>query len=127
MILTEVTENPIAAEGIAYVRHTYPMKLEKPWEYKWTKDWDFVAEKCPLILTEIGFSGPDKKGAHVPVIIDESYGDGKTKYCDDHEITYVVWVFDPQWAPMLFSDWNHTPSRQGKYFKKVLLKCSIEK
>jgi hypothetical protein len=31
-----------------------------------------------------------------------------------------VWVFDPQWAPMMIDDWNFTPTRQGRYFKKAL-------
>jgi hypothetical protein len=118
--LTEVRENPIDAEGIAYVSHPYPQKREKPWEDKWTTDWGFVAKKYPVILTEVGFCGPDDRGAHVPVISDESYGDTLVKYCDDRGISYVVWVFDPNWSPMLFSDWDFTPTRQGKYFKKVL-------
>ena len=118
--LREVAQNPIKAEGIAYVSHPYPMKREKPWEDKWTADWGFVAKKYPLVLTEIGFCGPDDKGAHVPVISDESYGDAITRYCDTNGISYVVWVFDPQWAPMLFTDWSYTPTRQGRYFKKAL-------
>lgn len=120
--LTPVAENPINAEGIAYVSHPYPMKREKPWAPKWTADWGFVAEKYPVILTEIGFSGAEEKGAHVPVISDESYGDAITSYCDEKGISYCVWVFDPNWAPMLFSDWNYTPTRQGRYFKKALQK-----
>jgi len=40
----------------------------------------FAAEKYPLILTEIGFSGANDVGAHIPVIRDESYGDAITKY-----------------------------------------------
>jgi hypothetical protein len=32
----------------------------------------------------------------------------------------VVWVFDPQWAPRLYTDWNYTLTRHGKYFKKAL-------
>ena len=96
------------------------MKRQKPWESQWTSDWGFVAEKYPLILTEIGFCGPDDRGAHVPVISDESYGDAITKYCADRGISYTVWVFDPQWSPMLFTDWKFTPSRQGKYFKAAL-------
>ncbi|GAB3499937.1 hypothetical protein GCM10027341_24250 [Spirosoma knui] len=60
----------------------------------------------------------------MPVISDESYGDAITKYCDTNGISYVVWVFDPQWAPMLFTDWNYTPTRQGKYFKKVMQKSN---
>ena len=120
--LTPVAKEPLNVEGIAYVSHPYPMKRQKPWEEKWTADWGFAAEKYPVILTEIGFCGAEEKGAHVPVISDESYGDAITKYCDDKGISYTVWVFDPNWAPMLFSDWNYTPTRQGKYFKKALLK-----
>lgn len=118
--LTPVATDPIDAEGIGYVSHPYPMKREKPWEDQWTKDWGFVAEKYPLILTEIGFCGPDDRGAHVPVISDESYGDAITKYCRERGISYTVWVFDPNWSPMLFTDWDYTPSRQGRYFKKAL-------
>lgn len=77
-----------------------------------------------MILTEIGFCGADEKGAHVPVISDESYGDAITKYCADKGISYTVWCFDPQWAPMLISDWNFTLTRQGRYFKKALQKSN---
>jgi endoglucanase len=120
--LKPVEQEPINAEGIAYVSHPYPMKREKPWEDKWTADWGFVADKYPLILTEIGFCGADDKGAHVPVISDESYGEAITKYCREKGISYTVWVFDPNWAPMLISDWNFTPTRQGEYFKEALQK-----
>ena len=118
--LTEVAKNPIDAEGIGYVSHPYPQKREKPWEPKWTEDWGYVADKYPLILTEMGFSGADDRGAHVPVISDESYGDAITAYTDSRGISYVVWVFDPHWSPMLFSDWEYTPTRQGRYFKKAM-------
>lgn len=118
--LTPVATDPVQAEGIAYVSHPYPMKREKPWEPQWTRDWGFVAEKYPVILTEIGFCGADDVGAHIPVISDESYGDAITQYCAAKGISYVVWVFDPRWAPSLFSDWDFTPTRQGRYFKKAL-------
>lgn len=118
--LSEVADNPIDAEGIGYVSHPYPQKREKPWEPKWTEDWGYVADKYPLMLTEIGFSGADDKGAHQPVISDESYGDAITEYTDSRGISYVVWVFDPHWSPMLFRDWNYTPTRQGRYFKKAM-------
>lgn len=120
--LTPIATDPIKAEGIAYVSHPYPMKRAKPWENQWTQDWGYVAEKYPLILTEIGFCGQDDRGAHVPVISDESYGDAITKYCKEKNISYTVWVFDPQWAPMLIADWDFTPTRQGKYFKTALQK-----
>ncbi|QMU30925.1 glycoside hydrolase family 5 protein [Adhaeribacter radiodurans] len=120
--LTPVNQDPINAQGIAYVSHPYPMKREKPWEPQWALDWGNVAKKYPVILTEIGFCGPDDKGAHVPVISDESYGDAITKYADANGISYTIWVFDPQWAPMLISDWKFTPTRQGRYFKAALQK-----
>ncbi len=118
--LTPVIENPIDAKGIAYVSHPYPEKREKPWEDQWTADWGFIKEKYPLILTEIGFCGPEDSGAHHPVISDESYGDAITNYADEKGISYVIWVFDPEWAPRLFEGWHFKPSRQGVYFKKKL-------
>jgi len=125
--LTEAAANPINKEGIGYVSHPYPMKRNKPWEAQWTKDWGMMAETYPLILTEIGFCGADDVGAHVPVISDESYGDAITKYTAEKGISYVVWVFDPRWAPRLFSDWDFTPSRQGKYFKKAMQEANRSK
>lgn len=125
--LTPVRENPINAENIGYVSHPYPQKRPKPWEDQWTKDWGFVKEKYPLILTEIGFSGAEERGAHVPVISDESYGEAITNYCSSKGISYVVWVFDPRWAPPMFKDWEYTPTRQGVYFKKVMTKSGDKK
>jgi hypothetical protein len=118
--LTPVAKSPINAEGIGYVSHPYPMKRKQPWEQQWTADWGFVAEKYPLFLSEIGFCYESDRGAHVPVISDESYGDAITSYCAKRGISYSVWVFDPDWSPMLFLDWNFTPSHQGNYFKKAL-------
>ncbi len=115
--LRPVRERPIAAEGIAYVSHPYPQKRPKPWLDQWTADWGFVKEKYPLILTEIGFAGEEERGAHVPVISDESYGEAITNYCDERNISYVVWVFDARWAPALFSDWDYSLTRHGKFFK----------
>ena len=106
--------------------HPYPQKRSKPWEAQWNNDWGFVAEKYPVILTEIGFCGADDEGAHIPVISDESYGDAITKFTAEKGISWVVWVFNPQWAPRLFSDWNFTPSRQGKYFKKALIDANTK-
>ena len=118
--LVPIANEPVNAEGIGYVSHPYPMKRPKPWEDKWTADWGFASKKYPVILTEIGFCGEGERGAHVPVISDESYGDAITSYTKQNNISYVVWVFDPQWAPMLLEDWQYTPTRQGRYFKKAM-------
>ncbi len=119
--LTPIATDPLNTEGVAYVSHPYPMKREKPWAEKWTKDWGFVKEKYPVILTEIGFSGAEEQGAHVPVLSDESYGDAMMQYCDKKGISWVVWVFDPQWAPRLFKGWDYNLTRHGVFFKKALM------
>ena len=118
--LKPILNDPVDADNIGYVSHPYPMKREKPWEPKWTEDWGFAAKKYPLILTEIGFCGEGERGAHIPVISDESYGDAITKYTRENDISYVVWVFDPQWSPMLIENWDFVPTRQGRYFKNAL-------
>lgn len=125
--LTPVATGPVDAPGVAYVSHPYPQKRDAPWPEQWTADWGFVAEKYPLILTEIGFCGPEDPGAHIPVISDESYGDAITAYCAERGISWVAWVFDPRWAPSMFSDWNFTPTRQGLFFKKALQEANGRK
>jgi endoglucanase len=120
--LTPVKEDPIDMPGIAYVSHPYPQKREKPWEPKWEEDWGFVADKYPVILTEIGFALPEEKGVHIPVFGDEEYGNAIVNYSARKGISWVVWCFDPNWAPYMFSDWNYTPTRQGKFFKEVMLR-----
>lgn len=118
--LTKAWEHPIDAEGIGYVSHPYPQKREAPWAEKWTADWGKMKAKYPLILTEVGFCEEGARGAHIPVISDESYGEAITAYCDKKDISYVVWVFDPDWSPMLFLNWEFAPTRQGRYFKQKL-------
>jgi hypothetical protein len=118
--LTPVANAPIAAEGIGYVAHPYPMKAKQPWESQWTSDWGFVADKYPVILTEIGFLEPEAPGGYNPITGNESYGDAITSYCAKHGISYTVWCFDPHWGPTLIKDWNFTPTRAGAYFKKAL-------
>ncbi len=118
--LTAVAKMPIEAEGIGYVAHPYPMKAKQPWETNWTHDWGFVADKYPMILTEVGFLPPDEPGGYNPITGDETYGDALTAYCRVHGISYTVWCFDPHWSPCLIKDWNFTPTRAGAYFKKAM-------
>lgn len=120
--LDEVPENPVNRKNVAYCTHPYPQKREKPWEPQWEKDWGNVADKFPIIATEFGFMGADERGAHIPCISDESYGEAIMNYFDKKGISYTIWCFDPHWAPTLITDWNFTPSRQGKFFREILSK-----
>jgi len=81
-----------------------------------------VADKYPIIATEFGFMGADERGAHIPCISDESYGEAIINYMDKKGISYTLWCFDPNWPPTLITDWDFTPSRQGRFFKDVLSK-----
>jgi hypothetical protein len=118
--LTPIKEQPIDAEGIAYVSHPYPQKREAPWEDQWQADFGYVAETYPVILTEIGFALPHEKGVHIPVEGDETYGKALNEFCEERGISWLVWCFDPDWSPYMFIDWDYTPTRQGAFYKKVM-------
>ena len=118
--LTPVASAPIARENVAYVCHPYPMKRDQPWEEQWEQDFGYVADTWPVICTEIGFCLADEPGAHIPVMSTEVYGEHITKYFEQKGISFTVWCFDPDWAPMLISDWNFTPTTQGRFFKEYL-------
>lgn len=118
--LDEVVENPVNRKNVAYVTHPYPQKREQPWEPQWEEDWGHVADQYPVIATEFGFMGPNEPGAHMPCISDESYGEAIMNYFDTKGISFTLWCFDPDWPPTLITDWDFTPSRQGRFFKKVL-------
>jgi len=118
--LTPIKEAPIEAPGIAYISHPYPEKREAPWEPKWEADWGYVAETYPVFLTEIGFALPEEEGVHIPVHGDEVYGNALVNYTKAKGISWVVWCFDPDWSPYMFTDWEYTPTRQGTFFKKVM-------
>ena len=109
-------------EGIAYVAHPYPQKRNQPWEPQWEEDWGFMADHAPVILTEIGFAMTEEEGVHMPVKGDEEYGKRITDYAASKGISWVFWVFDEDWEPMMFYDWNYTPTRQGKFFKELMKK-----
>jgi len=118
--LTPVKEDHVNASGIAYVSHPYPEKREAPWEPQWENDWGYVAEKYPVILTEIGYALPDEPGVHIPVNGDETYGNALVDFAAERGISWVVWCFDADWSPLMFTDWDYTPTRQGSFFKKVM-------
>ena len=122
--LSSVRDDPIAFPGIAYVTHPYPQKRQPPWEEKWEQDWGFVADKYPIVATEFGFMGADGRGAHIPVISDESYGEAIINFFNKKGISWTAWVFDPLWAPQLIENWNFEPSRQGRFFREKLLQLN---
>ena len=118
--LTPVAEEPVARPNIAYVSHPYPMKRSEPWEEQWEKDFGYVADTYPVICTEIGYCLEVEPGAHIPVMSTDVYGEHITRYFEEKGISFTVWCFDTSWAPMLISNWNFTPTTQGRFFKAYL-------
>jgi endoglucanase len=118
--LRSVREDPVSFPGVAYVSHPYPQKRNPPWEPQWQADWGYVAEKYPVFCTEFGFMSADGRGAHVPVIGDETYGEALVAFMEERGISWTPWVLDAQWSPQLIEDWNFTPTRQGRFFREKL-------
>lgn len=115
--LTHVRYDPVRASNVAYVTHPYPQKRRENWEANWQADWGYLAERYPIVATEFGFMQADERGAHVPVIGDETYGEAIIAFFEQRGISWTPWVFDVEWTPNLLADWDYTPSRQGRFFK----------
>lgn len=114
--LTPLRVSRIDAEGIGYVAHPYPFKRSKPWEPKWEEDFGFAAGSYPVIATEIGFwPGTDKNPESA------GYGPEIVKYLERRGISWVAWVFDPEWEPTLFTSWDtYAPTEPGKFFSDAM-------
>jgi hypothetical protein len=114
--LAPLRNSPVQAERIGYVTHPYPNKRPQPWPPKWEEDFGFAADRYPVIATEIGFDsnfGSKEQGL--------AYGKEITSYFEFRGISWVVWCFDPDWGPSMFSSWDtFTPTDQGKYFTNAM-------
>lgn len=118
--LKPVAAAPIERSNVAYVSHPYPMKVGPPFEEHWERDWGYLAARFPVIATELGYQLAGTKGAHIPVIDDGSYGPRITNYMEKKGISWVAWVFDPDWAPQLIEDWSYRPTLQGRHFREAM-------
>jgi hypothetical protein len=114
--LTAVHNDPIRADGIGYVTHPYPFKRTRPWEPKWEEDYAFVAERYPMIATEIGFGL--KPGGTVG---DDDYGNRITRFLEQRGISWMAWVFDPDWGPPMLRTYDgFVLNETGEFFKQAM-------
>jgi lysophospholipase L1-like esterase len=125
--LSGVREMPLRRDGIAYAVHPYPQKTRpgndtrEAWFDAWESDWGFLAERYPLIATEIGWVREDGHNAHVPVIDNSgAYGPNLVRFMLDRGISWTAWIFDADWSPTMISDWDFTPTEQGRFFRWVM-------
>ena len=114
--LTPLHIDPVDAEGIAYVTHPYAMKRSQPWEPKWEENFGFAADRYPVIATEMGF------GLRSGEVVDENhYGHRIVKYLEGRGISWVAWVFDPEWQPRMLQSWEtYELTGGGEFFKKAM-------
>jgi endoglucanase len=114
--LTPLREEPINAPGIAYSTHPYSNKRLPPWEPKWEEDFGFAAARYPIIATEFGFG---LASGHT--VGPEDYGYQIIHYLESRGISWMGWVFDPEWQPALLKSWDgYQLTGAGEFFKKAL-------
>ncbi len=114
--LNNVHYDPIDAEGIAYSVHPYYMKRKKPWEPKWDENFGFAKGQYPVMATEFGFDLERiAKGEN------KGYGEAIIRYLEERGISWVGWIFDPDWHPKMLKSWeSYELTESGKFFKKTL-------
>lgn len=118
--LRDVKVKPIERSGIAYVAHPYPGKCKPPREPHWEEHFGFLAERYPVIATEMGYY---LKGNYDYMIddINGTYRKAILKYLDRKKISWCAWVFDPEWEPALIKNYKYEPTHSGKFFKDAML------
>jgi endoglucanase len=114
--LTPLHIEPVEADGIGYVTHPYPHKRSRPYEPKWDEDFGFAAGAYPVVATEFGFilggQGLAENG---------QYGKEIIAYLEGRGMSWMAWVYDPDWYPRLIESWDTFKlTESGEFFKKAL-------
>lgn len=112
--LSPLRDDPVNAEGIGYVTHPYAFKRSQPWEPKWEENFGFAADTYPIVATEFGlFTDPGAPG-------EEDYGNRIISYLEGRGISWMCWVYDPEWGPQLLKSWQYDLTLKGEFFKKAM-------
>ncbi len=114
--LTPLRIDPVQAEGIGYVTHPYAHKRPQPWEPKWEETFGFAADRYPVITTEMGFGlRPGEE------MSEDHYGNHILDYLESRGISWMAWVYDPEWYPRMLVSWDtYELTASGKFFKQAL-------
>ncbi|HEY4876523.1 MAG TPA: hypothetical protein VIH86_13180, partial [Puia sp.] len=90
-------------------------KRQEPWPPKWDEDFGFAAANYPIIATEIGFGLRNNE-----TITPNHYGYQITKYLEEHGMSWIAWVFDPEWGPNMLKSWNYELTDMGNFFQHAM-------
>lgn len=115
--LTPLLIEPINAQGIGYTTHPYPNKRPKPWQPRWDENFGFAADTYPVFATEFGFdprTAIDPDGDH--------YGNDIIGYLEGKNISWAIWVFDPEWGGAKIKSYNYELTPSAEFFKKAMHK-----
>ena len=114
--LTPLQVEPVNADRIGYVTHPYPHKRGAPYEPKWEEDFGFAASRYPVVATEFGFTLGDEGTA-----ANGEYGKAIIHYLEGKGISWVCWVFDPEWGPRMLQSWDtYKLTESGEFFRQAL-------
>jgi endoglucanase len=118
--LTPLADDPLDIEGIAYVVHPYPHKRTPPYEPKWEENFGFAASKYPVFATEFSFTLGDEG-----IRANGAYGAALVSYLEAKRMSWVGWVYDPEWTPRVITSWKtHELTECGRFFKEALQRPS---
>jgi hypothetical protein len=114
--LNSLHYEPVQAEGIGYVTHPYANKRAQPWEPRWEENFAFAADRYPVIATEIGFELHDGE-----VVDDNHYGNRITRFLEQRGISWLAWVYDPEWTPRMLQSFDGFKlTGAGEFFKLAM-------
>ena len=114
--LTPLLIEPIDAPDICYVSHPYPHKRTKPFEPKWEENFGFAASRYPVVVTEFSFTLGNEGIAD-----NGEYGRAIINYMEAKGMSWIGWVFDPEWNPRLIESWDtYKLTEAGTFFKQAL-------
>jgi aryl-phospho-beta-D-glucosidase BglC (GH1 family) len=113
--LTPIRNEPIQADGIAYVTHPYQHKRKPPYEPKWEEDFGFAASIYPVVATEFGLI-EDLSGK-------EEYSKSIIAYLEANGISWICWIYDSDWYPRLIESLDSFKlTASGEFFQQALQK-----
>ena len=70
-----------------------------------------------MIATEFGFSMESGAATAGP----NDYGNHITKYLEGKGISWMAWVYDPEWGPQLLKSWDGFElTGSGEFVKQAL-------
>ena len=112
--LSPLRDDPVNAEGIAYVTHPYAFKRGQPWEPRWEENFAFAASQYPVVATEFGMhtdmNAPDYNDYGIRII----------NFLEERGISWMCWVYDPEWWPQMIKSWDYELTEGGIFFSVAM-------